>query len=107
MSINLTIKSLKTTDNLGAPSVVTEIQYIITKGIASIEGFVNLDFSQLTNDTYIPTSEITEDIVKGWVLNAIGERITSIEDFLDNEIELIEGKSKIISNEIPLPWEAN
>jgi hypothetical protein len=105
MSLNLTIKSIRTTDNLAIPNVVTEIQYNITKGIASIDGFVNLDFTHLTNSTYIPLSEVTEDIVKGWVLNAIGERITSIEDFLNNEIELIEGKSKIISNEVKLPWE--
>lgn len=105
MSINIKIKSLKTTDNLSIPDVITEIQYSISKGIATLDGFVNLDFTKLTSNTYIPLSEITEDIVKDWVLGAIGERIVSIENFLDEEIELIEGQTKIISNEVKLPWE--
>jgi hypothetical protein len=111
MSINISIKGIKKTDNLDFPNVVTEIKYEITKEqnnkTASLEGFANLDFSELTEENYIPMSGLTENIVKGWVLNSIGDRITSIETYLDNEIETQEEKIKIVSTEIKLPWETN
>jgi hypothetical protein len=111
MSVNVLIKSIKKTDNLELPNVVTEITYKIIKEengkIASLEGFANLDFSELTQENYIPISGLTENIIKGWVLNSIGDRITSIESYLDNEIEIQEEKLKIVSTEIKLPWETN
>jgi hypothetical protein len=111
MSVNIKIKGIKKTDNLDFPNVVTEIKYEITKEqngkTASLEGFANLDFTDLTDENYIPMSGLTENIVKGWVLNSIGDRITSIETYLDNEIETQEEKIKIVSTEIKLPWETN
>jgi hypothetical protein len=111
MSVNVLIKSIKKTDNLELPNVVTEITYKITKEengkTASLEGFANLDFSELTQENYIPISGLTENMIKDWVLNSIGDRITSIESYLDNEIETQEEKLKIVSTEIKLPWETN
>jgi hypothetical protein len=111
MSININIKGIKKTDNLDFPNVVTEIKYEITKEqngkSASIEGFANLDFSELTEENFTPMSGLTENIVKGWVLNSIGDRITSIEAYLDSEIEQQEEKTKIVSSEVNLPWETN
>jgi hypothetical protein len=111
MSININIKGIKKTDNLDFPNVVTEIKYEITKEqngkSASIEGFANLDFSGLTEENFTPMSGLTENIVKGWVLNSIGDRITSIETYLDGEIEQQEEKTKIVSSEVNLPWETN
>jgi hypothetical protein len=112
MSINITIKGIKKTDNLDFLNVITEIKYEITKEqnnkTASLEGFANLDFSELTEENYIPMSGITENIVKDWVLNSIGDRITSIEEYLDNELSPQEEEQiKIISMEIKLPWENN
>jgi hypothetical protein len=111
MAINITIVSIKKTDNLELPNVVTEITYKITKEengkTASLEGFANLDFSELTQENYIPISGLTENMIKDWVLNSIGDRITSIESYLDNEIETQEEKLKIVSTEIKLPWETN
>jgi hypothetical protein len=109
--MEIKIISIKKTDNLELSNVVTEIKYKITKEengkIASLEGFANLDFTELTEENYIPISGLTENIVKAWVLNSIGERITSIEDYLDNEIEEQVEKTKIVSNEVNLPWETN
>jgi hypothetical protein len=109
--MEIKIISIKKTDNLELSNVVTEIKYKITKEengkIASLEGFANLDFTELTEENYIPISGLTENIVKGWVLNSIGERITSIETYLDNEIEEQVEKTKIVSNEVNLPWETN
>ena len=111
MSVNVLIKSIKKTDNLELPNVVTEINYKITKEengkTASLEGFANLDFSELTQENYVPISGLTENIIKGWVLNSIGDRITSIESYLDNEINQQEEQTKIVSTEIKLPWETN
>jgi hypothetical protein len=106
MAISTIIKSIKTTNNLEFPDVVTEIQYQITKNNMSVDGFANLNYSELTNDNYIPLSGLTENIVKDWVLTAIGNRIVEIESYLDNEIEQ-EGPKKIVSTEIKLPWETN
>jgi len=106
MAITTIIKSIKTTNNLDFPNVVTEIQYQITKNNLSVDGFANLNYSELTNDNYIPLSGLTEDIVKNWVLSAIGDRIVEIENYLDNVIEQEEPK-KIVSTEIKLPWETN
>jgi hypothetical protein len=106
MAITTIIKSIKTTNNLEFPDVVTEIQYQITKNNMSVDGFANLNYSELTNDNYIPLSGLTENIVKDWVLTAIGNRIVEIESYLDNEIEQ-EGPKKIVSTEIKLPWETN
>ena len=103
MSLTTIIKSIKTTNNLDLPNVVTEVQYQITKNNMSVDGFANLNYSELTNDNYIPLSGLTENIVKNWVLTAIGDRITSIESYLDNEVEQGEPK-KIVSSEITLPW---
>lgn len=105
MSVTIIIKSMKTTNNLDISSVVTEVQYRITKNNSSVDGFANLNYSDLTNDNYIPLSGLTENIVKDWVLNAIGDGITSIESYLDNEIEQQEEQKKIVSNEVNLPWE--
>jgi hypothetical protein len=105
MAITTIIKSIKITNNLDFPNVVTEIQYQITKNNMSVDGFANLNYSELTNDNYIPLSGLTENIVKDWVLTAIGDRIVEIESYLDNEIEQ-EGPKKIVSNEITLPWES-
>jgi hypothetical protein len=107
MSITTIIKSIKTTNNLDIPNVVTEVQYSIRKNNASVDGFANLNYWELTNDNYIPLSALTEDIVKNWVLTAIGDGIVSIEAYLDNEINEQEEQTKIISNEIKLPWETN
>ena len=105
MATTTIIKSIKTTNNLDFPNVVTEVQYQITKNNMSVDGFANLNYSELTNDNYIPLSGLTENIVKDWVLTAIGDRIVEIESYLDNEIEQ-EGPKKIVSNEITLPWES-
>ena len=43
-------------------------------------------------------------MIKDWVLNSIGDRITSIESYLNNEIEIQEEKLRIVSSEITLPW---
>ena len=103
MSVTIIIKSIKTTNNLDIPNVVTEVQYSIRKNNASVDGFANLNYSELTNDNYILLSGLTENIVKDWVLNAIGDGITSIESYLDNEIEQGEPQ-KIVSSEVTLPW---
>jgi len=105
MAITTIIKSIKTTNNLEFPDVVTEIQYQITKNNMSVDCFANLNYSELTNDNYLPLSGLNENIVKDWVLTAIGDRIVEIESYLDNEIEQ-EGPKKIVSNEITLPWES-
>lgn len=111
MAINIKIKSIKTTNNLAIPNIVTEVEYSVTKEvnnkIASIDGFANLDFTELTNETHIPFTELTEDIVKDWVLNCIGERIQSIELYLDNELTMQEEQTRIASIEVNLPWGNN
>lgn len=111
MAINTIIKSIKKTDNLGIPNTVTEISYSITKEldnkIASVDGFVGLDISNLSEENFIPLSDLTEEIVKDWVLNHIGNRITSIEEYLDNELAPPEEQTSIISTEVTLPWENN
>ena len=104
MSVTTIIKSIKTTNNLDIPNVVTEVQYSIRKNNASVDGFANLNYLELTNDNYIPLSGLTEDIVKNWVLTEIGDGIVSIEAYLDNEIENQEDPKKIVSSEITLPW---
>ena len=99
---------MKKTDNLDFPNVVTEIKYEITKEVngvtAFVEGFTNLSFGELTEETYIPITGLTENIVKDWVLQSIGERIISIEEYLDNQLSPIEEQTKIVSTEINLPW---
>ncbi len=54
MSVNILIKSMKKTDNLDIPNTVTEISYSITKElngkISSVDGFANLDFSNLSQE---------------------------------------------------------
>ena len=102
---------MKKTDDLEVPNTVTEITYSITKELngktASVDGFAGLDISQLTEENFIPLSELTETIVKDWVLNCISDRINSIEQYLDTELTPQEEKTKIVSTEIKLPWETN
>lgn len=102
---------MKKTNNLEIPNTVTEISYSITKelngNISSVDGFTNLDFSDLSQENFIPLSGLTETVVKEWVLNSIGDRITSIEEYLDNELNPQEEKTKITTTEIKLPWETN
>lgn len=109
MAINIIIKSMKKTDNLNIPNTVTEISYSITKElngkIATVDGFAGLNIDELTQENFIPLSGLTETIVKDWVLNCIGDRITSIEEYLDTELTPQEEQTKIVSNEITLPWE--
>jgi hypothetical protein len=111
MAINIIIKNMKKTDDLEVPNTVTEITYSITKELngktASVDGFAGLDISQLTEENFIPLSELTETIVKDWVLNCISDRINSIEQYLDTELTPQEEKTKIVSTEIKLPWETN
>ena len=111
MSVNINIKKIKSTNNLEIQNVITEITYVVSKELngktASIEGMANLDFTTLTEDNYVPLSGVTENIVKEWVLNCIGDRIVSIEEYLDNELSPQEGQTKIVSNEVNLPWETN
>lgn len=108
MSINIEIKSIKKTDNLDIPDVVTLISYRISKEmngkIANVDGEANLNFGELSQENFIPLSELTEDIVKGWVLSTIGDRITSIESHLDGELDPQEEKTRIITSEVKLPW---
>jgi hypothetical protein len=111
MSFNINIKKIKSTNDLEIRNVVTEITYVISKELngktSSIEGLANLDFTILTEDNYIPLSGVTENIAKEWVLNCIGDRITSIEEYLDNELSPQEEQTRIVSTEINLPWETN
>ena len=108
MSINIIIKSMKKTDDLEIPNTVTEITYSITKEvngkIATVDGFAGLDISTLIEENFIPLSGLTETMVKDWVLNCIGDRITSIEEYLDSELTPQEEQTKIVSSEITLPW---
>jgi len=111
MSVNIIIKSMKKTDNLDIPNTVTEITYSVTKElngkVASIDGFAGLDINNLSEENFIPLSGLTETVVKEWVLNCIGDRITSIETYLDNELSPQEEQTKIITTEVKLPWETN
>lgn len=109
MAINIIIKNMKKTDDLVIPNTVTQIEYSITKELngktAIIDGFAGLDISNLTEENFIPLSGLTESIVKNWALNCIGDRITSIEQYLDNELTPQDEQKKIVSEEIKLPWE--
>ncbi len=111
MSVNIIIKSMKKTDNLDIPNTVTEITYSVTKElngkIASVDGFAGLDISNLSQENFIPLSGLTETVVKEWVLNSIGDRITSIEEYLDNDLNPQEEARRILTVEIKLPWETN
>jgi hypothetical protein len=111
MSVNVNIKKIKSTNDLEIQNVITEITYVVSKELngktASIEGMANLDFTTLTEDNYVPLSGVTENIAKEWVLNCIGDRIVSIEEYLDNELSPQEEQTKIVSNEVNLPWETN
>lgn len=111
MSVNIIIKSMKKTDNLDIPNTVTEVSYSITKEfngkMSSVDGFANLDFSNLSQENFIPLSGLTENIVKNWVLNSIGDRITSIEEYLDNDLNPQEEEKRISTVEVKLPWETN
>ena len=68
MSVTTIIKSIKTTNNLDIPNVVTEVQYSIRKNNASVDGYANLseadffemrsifeDFYQTYNDRDLST----------------------------------------------------
>ena len=111
MAINIIIKNKKKTDDLEIPNTVTQITYSITKELngktASVDGFAGLDINELTEENFIPLSGITENIAKDWVLSCIGDRITSIEEYLDNELLPQEEQTRIVSTEINLPWETN
>ncbi len=111
MAVNIIIKSMKKTEDLGIPNTVTEIRYSITKELngktVSIDGFAGLDVNELTEENFIPLSGITENIAKNWVLSCIGDRITSIEEYLDIELSPQEEQTKIVSSEVNLPWETN
>jgi hypothetical protein len=111
MSVNINIKKIKSTNDLEIKNVVTEITYVISKELngktSSIEGLANLDFTVLTEENYIPLSGVTQNIAKDWVLSCIGDRITSIEEYLDNELSPQEEQTKIVSSEVNLPWETN
>ena len=111
MAINIEIKSIKKTDNLDITNVVTTISYRLTKELngktASVDGEANLDFTNVTEDNYIPISGLTKTIINEWILNCIGDRITSIEEYLDMELTPQEEQRKIVSTEINLPWETN
>lgn len=111
MAVNIIIKSMKKTEDLDIPNTVTEIRYSITKELngktVSVDGFAGLDVNELTEENFIPLSGITENIAKNWVLSCIGDRITSIEEYLDIELSSQEEQTKIVSSEVNLPWETN
>lgn len=111
MAINVEILSIKKTDNLDITNVVTTVSYRLSKElngkVANIDGEANLDFTSVTEENYIPMSGLTETIVKDWVLGCIGDRIISIEEYLDDELTPQEEQTKIVSTEINLPWETN
>lgn len=108
MAINVEVKSIKKTDNLGISNVVTTVSYRLSKElngkVANIDGEANLDFTSVTEENYIPISGLTETIVKDWVLSCIGDRILSIEEYLDAELTPQEEQTKIVSTEVDLPW---
>lgn len=107
--MEIKVISIKKTDNLELSNVVTSIKYEISKttdGITEkIEGEANLDVSELNVERFTPFTSLTENLVKDWVLLCIGERITSIESYLDDlinqQINMISGFTQ---SNIDLPW---
>lgn len=103
----LTIKILKMNEVSGLgtnqQNVIGSVEYKITSDTSkrSITGFANLDFSELTEENFIPFDQLTEETVKGWVAQCIGsERLAAIEAQLNSEPEI----ALFSYNEIDLPW---
>ena len=74
----------------GHDDVVYNVHWCVTKEdeefTASSYGTQSIDTSDLTN--FKPFDELTSDMVKGWVINAMGEEeVANLEAGLDAQIE--------------------
>ena len=80
-------KLAKNPDNID--NVVIGANYEISKTVngqtAKIEGHANLNAFNIDPDTFISYDQITEENVIEWVKQSIGDRLASIEIYLDEQ----------------------
>lgn len=106
MSLTIKIISIaklaKNPDNLD--NVVINANYEIGKTVnnhtAKIEGYASLDALNIDADTFIPYSTITEENVVEWVKKSIGDRLSSIEIYLDEQLS----REFSIAPVTAMPW---
>lgn len=108
--MSLTIKILKLNEVGGLSSapdkIVGTVEYRIISNITkkSISGYANLNFMGLTEETFIPFDQLTEETVKNWIIDCIGaERMAVIEEDLNTFTEL----PQVTYQEIASPWNNN
>jgi hypothetical protein len=71
--------------------------------VASLEGINTFDSQQ--ESTFIPYSELTNDIVVGWIQNALGsEVISNYEEVVQGQINSMINPPPASPQNTPLPW---
>ena len=85
-------------------NVVIGANYEISKTVngqtAKIEGHANLNAFNIDPDTFISYDQITEENVIDWVKQALGDRLASIEIYLDEEL----AQELSVAQVAVMPW---
>ena len=101
MEYNLNIKQLrvaKELDNQYDFVVEVDWEYIATESNASCARYGTASFSQ-PGDSFIPFDDLTEDIVKSWVISSVD--IAGLEASLSEQInDILNPKVSVV----PFPW---
>ena len=101
------IKSMYTVQSPN-PNYVVTVFYVYTGNqdgtTSSLEGTIRFDSEQETN--FIPYDQLTEEIVIGWVQQALGEQeIVNLQYSIQGRIDQLLSPPDI-PNLQPLPWSA-
>jgi len=85
-------------------NVVIGANYEISKTVngqtAKIEGHANLNAFNIDLDTFISYDQVTEENVIEWVKQSIGDRLASIEIYLDEQIS----QEFSVAQVTAMPW---
>ena len=106
MSITIKItgiaKLAKNPDDIA--NVVIGANYEISKTVndhtAKIEGHASLNAFDINTNAFVPYEQITEENVIEWVKQSIGDRLASIEIYLDEQLSQEFSIAQVTS----MPW---
>lgn len=95
-------KLAKNPDNIA--NVVIGAKYEISKTVddhtAKIEGHASLNAFDIDTNAFVPYEQITEENVIEWVKTSIGDRLASIEIYLDEQLS----QEFSIAQVTAMPW---
>lgn len=107
MSLTINILTLHQVNGVSntQTGIIGTVEYEIVSNETqqSVKGFANLNYFNLDETSFIELKDLTEETVKSWVMQSIGEeRMTMIEEQLS--VTMVDDKPVITQNEISLPW---